>query len=92
MKRLRGTVVDPFGFSAERRAERAAIAAYEADLVPWLAETRPERLDKVIAVAELPLQVRGFGPVKARAAATAELRRAELLASLQAPPQAQAAE
>ena len=61
MKQLRGTVVDPFSFSAERRAERAAIAAYEADLAPWLAETRPERLDKVIAVAELPLQVRGFG-------------------------------
>jgi len=92
MKRLRGTVVDPFGFSAERRAELAAIAADEADLAPWLAETRPERLDKVIAIAELPLQVRGFGPVKARAAATAELRRAELVASLLAPPQAQAAE
>ncbi|MCU0909055.1 MAG: 2-oxoacid:acceptor oxidoreductase family protein, partial [Rhodobacteraceae bacterium] len=86
MKPLRGTPLDPFGHTAERRAERAAIRAYEADVARVLATVTPETMDAAVALAELPLSVRGFGPVKAAAATRAAARRADLLTALAAEP------
>jgi indolepyruvate ferredoxin oxidoreductase len=86
MKRLRGTPFDPFGYARERRAERAAIRAYEADMAHLLATACPATMDAAVALAELPLSVRGFGPVKAAAATRAAARRAESLAALAADP------
>ncbi|GHE05688.1 MFS transporter [Defluviimonas sp. 20V17] len=65
MKGLRGTPLDPFGRSAERRAERDAIKAYEADMDEVLRDLTAENLEVAVQIAELPLKVRGFGPVKA---------------------------
>jgi indolepyruvate ferredoxin oxidoreductase len=84
MKRLRGSWADPFARTAERRMERALIAQYEADMAEVLAAVTPRTLDLAVALAELPLQIRGFGPVKQAAAATAANRRAELLAAFRA--------
>ncbi len=82
-KRLRGTSFDPFGRSEERRMERALIAEYEGDLEEILAD--PSRnLDASLALAELPLTIRGFGPVKMENAAKAAKRREELLAAFRA--------
>jgi indolepyruvate ferredoxin oxidoreductase len=94
MKALRGTPVDPFGYTAERRAERAAIRGYEADMEEVLATISPATMDVALALAELPLSVRGFGPVKAAAADRAAARRGELLAALRSggAPLARAAE
>ena len=64
MKRLRGTVFDPFGYSAERRAERSAFAGYAAKVGRLLASLTPANRDLAIEIAALPLAVRGFGPVK----------------------------
>ncbi|MFO1173836.1 MAG: indolepyruvate ferredoxin oxidoreductase family protein [Paracoccaceae bacterium] len=83
-KGLRGTALDPFGRTAERRGERAAIAEYEADMAEVFAALTPATLPVARALAELPLSVRGFGPVRAAAAAKAAARRAELLAELRA--------
>jgi indolepyruvate ferredoxin oxidoreductase len=80
MKGLRGTPFDPFGYSAERRHERAMIREYEADLREVLAGVTDATMPVAIELAELPLTVRGFGPVKEQAAALAATRRAELLA------------
>jgi len=93
-KVLRGTALDPFGHSAERRAERAAIAEYEADMAEVLPGLAPERVEDAVALARLPLSVRGFGHVKAAAAARAAEDRAALLARLrgEAPQVAEAAE
>lgn len=77
---LRGTLLDPFGRSEERKMERGLITQYERDLRlirPLLTDANRE---SVIALAELPLQIRGFGPVKMEAVARAEKRREELLA------------
>ena len=79
MKRLRGTPFDPFGYSAERKTERALIKQYEADLPKIRAATNH---GAAIALAELPLQIRGFGPVKEANVAKAAKRREELLAAL----------
>jgi indolepyruvate ferredoxin oxidoreductase len=82
LKWLRGTLFDPFGRTEERRMERALIKQYEADMREWLPKAKPEIMDALVALAELPLQIRGFGPVKHANAANAEKRREELLAVL----------
>jgi indolepyruvate ferredoxin oxidoreductase len=84
MKGLRGTSLDPFGYGTERRAERALIAAYEADMGEVLPLVTPETADAVRALALLPLEILGFGPVKAAAMEKAAQRRAELLAVIRA--------
>jgi indolepyruvate ferredoxin oxidoreductase len=79
MKGLRGTPLDPFGRTAERRMERALIKQYEADMKAVLPQLSDATRDAVIALAELPLQIRGFGPVKLANEAKAAKRREELL-------------
>ena len=81
LKPLRGTALDLFGRSAERRMERALIAEYEADMAEILPAVTPQTLEIAEALARLPLQIRGFGPVKEAAAKAAAARRAELLAA-----------
>ena len=54
----------------------------EADMAEWLPKARPETMDALVALAELPLQIKGFGPVKQANAAKAEKRREEFLAVL----------
>ncbi|MFQ5623070.1 MAG: indolepyruvate ferredoxin oxidoreductase family protein [Paracoccaceae bacterium] len=76
---LRGTPFDPFGRSAERRLERALIREYQNDTDEIMAAWSPEAADLARAIAELPLQIRGFGHVKMAAAEAAARRRAELM-------------
>ncbi len=94
MKILRGTPFDPFGRSEERRMERALITQYEADLAEVLPKLTPSTRDAVVALAELPLQIKGFGPVKQANEQKAAKRREELLALIRAggTPVAKAAE
>ncbi len=94
LKWLRGTALDPFGRTAERKMERALIAQYERDMAEVLPKVRPETLDATVALAELPLQIRGYGPVKEKAERAAAKRREELLAAIHAggSPMARAAE
>jgi indolepyruvate ferredoxin oxidoreductase len=80
MKALRGTPFDPFGYGAERRRERAMIRDFEADMREVLANVDDATLPIAIELAELPLSVRGYGPVKDKAADEAAIRREELLA------------
>ncbi|MGR3467185.1 MAG: DUF6537 domain-containing protein, partial [Shimia sp.] len=91
---LRGTPFDPFGYSAERRMERALVDDYERDMAEALTHLTPATRDAVIALALLPLQIRGFGPVKEANAKAAARRREELLHSIRAggPDMAKAAE
>jgi indolepyruvate ferredoxin oxidoreductase len=81
-KMVRGTAFDPFGYQIERRAERALIEQYIADLRTALVALRPETLETAINLASLPDMIRGFGPVKDNARAKAQARRTELLAVL----------
>ena len=83
MKELRGTPLDPFGYTAERRMERALISQYEADVARLLPMLTPDRMEPALALLELPLLIRGFGPVKAANAEKAAARRAELWAVLE---------
>ena len=83
-KVLRGTPLDPFGRTEERRMERALIKQYEADMAEVLPKLDDRTRDAIVELARLPLQIRGFGPVKQANAARAEARRAALLAAIRA--------
>ncbi|MEP3298776.1 MAG: indolepyruvate ferredoxin oxidoreductase family protein [Pseudoruegeria sp.] len=79
LKGLRGTFLDPFGYSAERKMERDLIRQYEADMAEVIVLAKPATMDAALALAELPLQIRGFGPVKMDSVGQAEKRREALL-------------
>ena len=87
MRRLRGTRFDLFGYTAERRAERALIEDYEALCRELAAGLTPDNLDAALALAALPEKIRGFGPIKARAMAAADEERRRLLEVWRAPPE-----
>jgi len=91
LKGLRGTAFDPFGYSAERRSERALIAEYEKTLEELLDGLCQANYDDGVAIADLPEQVRGFGHVKAAAIEQMRARRGELLQSFRNPTQSAAA-
>ncbi|MCI2398797.1 indolepyruvate ferredoxin oxidoreductase family protein [Aliiroseovarius subalbicans] len=82
MKRLRGTALDPFGRSAERRMERGLITQYERDMDEILRGDGPAEIALELAV--LPLQIKGFGPVKAANATETGKRREALLTAYRA--------
>ena len=94
LKILRGTPLDIFGRTEERRMERALIKQFEADMAEVLAKVTPDRMEAAVALAELPLSIRGFGPVKQANEVKAAKRREELLAAFRDPGKgmAQAAE
>lgn len=79
LKGLRGTWADPFARHPERRAERALIAQYEADMDEWLPKMSSENREEILRLMRLPLDIRGFGPVKAEAMAQAAKQREEIL-------------
>jgi indolepyruvate ferredoxin oxidoreductase len=81
-KVLRGTPLDLFGYTAERRMERALIKEFELDVAEVLPLTTPETQELVLALFELPMQIRGFGHVKQKNAQTVAKRREELLVAI----------
>ncbi|HVY65314.1 MAG TPA: indolepyruvate ferredoxin oxidoreductase family protein [Gammaproteobacteria bacterium] len=77
VRRIRGTWLDPFRYSADRRLERELLARYEAALDRIEVELDESRFDTAVRLASLPHDVRGYGPVKraaAERAAAAETR------------------
>ena len=84
MKGLRGTPLDPFGRTSERKMERALIKQYERDMAEVLPLLSEQTRDAIVALAELPLQIRGFGPVKEANEVKAAKRREELLSVIRA--------
>ena len=84
LKRLRGTPLDPFSYSAERRFERALLHDYETlldELCPALA---PHNHALAVELARLPERIRGFGHVKRQSALEATTIGDGLLAAFRA--------
>ncbi|MCV0428610.1 MAG: indolepyruvate ferredoxin oxidoreductase family protein, partial [Roseibium sp.] len=63
-KGARGKWYDPFGRTAERKAERALIAQYEQDIAEILNKLSHGPYGLLVELARVPDLVRGFGPVK----------------------------
>jgi indolepyruvate ferredoxin oxidoreductase len=84
-KTLRGTAWDVFGYTKERRLERQMIADYEHLLDEIVERLSPATHHTAIALASLPLEIKGFGHVKERNYKAAKDREATLLADLRSP-------
>ena len=63
-KRLRGTKLDPFGRTEERRIERELIGEYRELLLRLTNGLTAENRDERVAIAELADVVRGFDEIK----------------------------
>ncbi|OYU46341.1 MAG: indolepyruvate ferredoxin oxidoreductase [Burkholderiales bacterium PBB4] len=66
LRGLRGTALDVFGNTDERRTERDLIARYEASITELLGGLSAANLNDAVAIARLPEDIRGYGHVKAR--------------------------
>jgi indolepyruvate ferredoxin oxidoreductase len=80
MKGLRGTWLDPFGRTAERRVERALVAEYEQTVEKLISGLARDNVALAVEIASLPEEIRGYGHIKAKAIAAARLKREQLLA------------
>jgi indolepyruvate ferredoxin oxidoreductase len=90
LKGLRGTRFDPFGYTEERRMERALIADYERTVEELLARLSPQNHALAMQIASLPEEMRGFGYIKRRNVSAARDKQQQLLGEWRA-PQAQRA-
>ena len=65
-KGLRGTAFDVFGYTEERRGERALIGRYMDTLEELMVGLSASSLPAAVEVAAVAEQIKGFGHVKAR--------------------------
>ncbi len=86
LKGLRGTPLDIFGYSSERRTERALIADYEQVVEELVSGLNEGRVSLAVEIASIPEHIRGYGHVKERHLAAAKAREAELLSQWRLPP------
>ena len=78
-KGLRGTALDLFGYTAERRHERAAIGEFEALMRKVANEITQGNTKTALELARLPQSARGYGHVKENNERAAAVRQAQLL-------------
>jgi indolepyruvate ferredoxin oxidoreductase len=76
---LRGTPLDLFGKTRERRLERQLIADFMSRVESLLPALEAKRMPVAVEIAALPLSMRGYGHVKLANVALARAREAELL-------------
>jgi indolepyruvate ferredoxin oxidoreductase len=93
LRRLRGTPLDIFGRSQDRRCERRLIGEYEVTLEEIAERLSPANHATAVELASLPLEIRGFGHVKQANLARTKAKEALLLTRFRsASPEALAAE
>lgn len=79
---LRGTMLDPFGYTDERKTERALIKDYRDNIAALFASLTADNLPQVIEIASIPEHIRGYGHVKERHLRNAKEKEARLLEEL----------
>ncbi|WP_374406571.1 indolepyruvate ferredoxin oxidoreductase family protein [Hydrogenophaga sp.] len=85
LKGLRGTALDVFGRTEERRTERALIAEYRACIEELLKGLDAGNHALAVDIARIPEQIRGYGHVKVRHLAAARQRWDGLMAQWRQP-------
>jgi indolepyruvate ferredoxin oxidoreductase len=78
-KFLRGTALDPFGRTEERRMERGLIRDYEQTVEQLLAGLSAQNHAGAVQIASLPEEIRGFGHIKKRNVEAVRKKQQELL-------------
>ena len=79
MRRFRGTALDVFGRTEERRMERRLLVDYEAMVEEILGKLAPHNHAIGVQLAAIPEQIRGYGHVKDRHLKVAKARETVLL-------------
>jgi indolepyruvate ferredoxin oxidoreductase len=79
LRGVRGTALDIFGRTEERRTERALVGEYRASIEQVLATLAPGNHALAVQIARIPEQIKGFGHVKARNLALARAQWEQLL-------------
>jgi indolepyruvate ferredoxin oxidoreductase len=79
LKGLRGTALDVFGYTEERRTERALIGEYLGIVQGLLASLTAGNHARAIEIARVPEGIKGFGHVKERNLQAARLQWQQLL-------------
>ena len=79
LKVLRGTTLDLFGYTKERKVERALIGEYEALVDELLLGLTPANHALAARLASVPEDIRGYGHVKDAHLEKAKRKQAELL-------------
>jgi indolepyruvate ferredoxin oxidoreductase len=79
LKFLRGGALDVFGYTEERRHERALIGDYETTVRTLVEGLDTGKLALAVEIASIPEQIRGYGHVKEAHLKKAKAREAELL-------------
>jgi indolepyruvate ferredoxin oxidoreductase len=85
LKGLRGTPFDIFGYSAERKMERALTGRYRATVLALLPRLSSDNLAQAVAIASIPEQIRGYGHVKEQHMKAALEKETALIAAFDAP-------
>jgi indolepyruvate ferredoxin oxidoreductase len=85
LKALRGTPLDIFGYTEERRTERALIGEYRTCIEELLNGLNADNHALALEIAALPEQIRGYGHVKSRNLAVVRTRWATLMAQWRRP-------
>jgi indolepyruvate ferredoxin oxidoreductase len=84
-KGLRGTALDVFGYTDERKTERALIGRYRETVLALLPKLTADNLVRAVAIASIPEDIRGYGHVKERHLKAAQQKEAALLAAFEQP-------
>ncbi|HUD40728.1 MAG TPA: indolepyruvate ferredoxin oxidoreductase family protein [Dokdonella sp.] len=90
-KGLRGSVLDPFGRTAERKMERRLIEDYYRQIDELLAGLDRDSHALAVDIASVPELIRGYGHVKERHLADALKRQDDLLTAWRSPARSRAA-
>jgi indolepyruvate ferredoxin oxidoreductase len=85
MRRLRGSLLDPFRWSKDRRLERRLIRDYERRVGELLDGLSQDNHAAAVELASLPDRIRGFGIVKEASIEKIREREAELLDAFRRP-------
>ncbi|MEH6414596.1 indolepyruvate ferredoxin oxidoreductase family protein [Pseudomonas sp. CGJS7] len=79
LRKLRGSKLDIFGYTEERKMERQLIADYENTVGGLLGKLDGGNVDLAAEIASVPEHIRGYGHVKEDHLHKAKTREAELL-------------
>jgi indolepyruvate ferredoxin oxidoreductase len=83
--------LDIFGYTEERRTERALIREYEQTVELLLQGLSPQNQALAVQIASLPEEIRGYGHIKMKSIVAARKKRGELLAGFGVAPAQRAA-
>ncbi|MGA8515813.1 MAG: DUF6537 domain-containing protein, partial [Burkholderiaceae bacterium] len=80
-----GTALDVFGYSHERKTERALIGQYKTSIDEVLRLLNGNNASVAVEIARIPELIKGYGHVKERNLAAARLKWAALQAQMRDP-------